>query len=88
MSELCTVCGLPIEIGQFPCVYTPRPHAKALPSKGYEARFDDGLGCEVTGWGDVHQKMREHHLDYREHPSKGELSARRDRIEARKVGPR
>jgi hypothetical protein len=65
-------------------VYTPRPHGKAPPSKGYEARFDVGLGREVTGWGDVRKAMREDRLDFREHPSKGEMSARQDRANERR----
>lgn len=81
---LCQVCGLPLQIGDFPCIQTRRPHAKALPSKGFEAHFDIGLGREVTGWGDVHQEMRANRLDYRDKISPGALSARLDRIHQRK----
>ncbi len=28
MSDLCTVCGLPIAVGDYPCIVTPRVHAK------------------------------------------------------------
>ena len=30
--SLCTVCGQPIEIGDFPCISTPKPHAKGWAS--------------------------------------------------------
>jgi len=84
VTAVCTVCGEPLAIGDFPCIRTPRPHAKALPSKGYEPRFDIGLGEYVTGWGDIRQHMRRNRLDFRDKMSRGQLSARRDRIEQQK----
>jgi hypothetical protein len=80
----CTVCGEPLAIGDFPCISTPRPHARALPSKGYEPHFDVSLGEYVNGWGDVRKHMRRKRLDFFEHASDGEMSARRDRMEERK----
>jgi hypothetical protein len=57
-----------------------------LPSKGFEPRFDIGLGRYVTGWGDIHRGMREERLDFRDHPSPGARSARLDKCnEARKA---
>lgn len=54
-------------------------------SKGFEPYFDTGLGAEVTGIGDRHVHMRQNHLDYRDHPSKGEISARADKARDRAV---
>jgi hypothetical protein len=85
-GDVCTVCGLPIAVGEFPCISAPRPHGRALPSKGFEPHFDVGLGQHVTGWGDVRQAMRRNKMDFRDHPSAGELSARRDREQQRKAG--
>lgn len=82
-TDTCRICGLPIAVGDFPCITTARPHGKALPSKGFEPYFDVGLGEPVTGWGDVRQHMRRKHLDFRDHPSPGEQSARRDRAHER-----
>ena len=28
--ELCTICGKPIDIGDYPCVTTPRPHQRGI----------------------------------------------------------
>jgi hypothetical protein len=28
--SVCKVCGEPIEVGDFPCVYTPRPHKRGV----------------------------------------------------------
>lgn len=30
MSDLCTVCGLPIEVGDYPCITTARPHQRGI----------------------------------------------------------
>ncbi len=43
----CDRCGAVVVIGEWPFC----PHGKAAPSKGFEPRFDPGLGREVTGWG-------------------------------------
>jgi len=55
----------------------------STPSKGYEPHFDVGLGHYVTGIGHRRQLMRQEHLDYRDHPSKGDQSARLDRAHQR-----
>lgn len=80
MIEHCAVCGLPIAIGEFPCITTVRPHGRVQPRGGFEPHFDIGLGQYVTGWGDVRKAMREHHLDFRDHPSQSWLNERKDRI--------
>lgn len=72
-------CGITYGIGDSP--WCKDKHAPVQPRGGFEPRFDIALGEYVTGWGDVKQHMRRKHLDYREHPSAGDLSARRDRIE-------
>ena len=64
-TERCEACGQRIGIGDWPYC----PHGQVVPVKGFEPRFDVGLGREVTGWGDVRQAMREQHLDFRDHPS-------------------
>lgn len=78
--EPCEKCGAIVHVGQFPFC----PHGTVAPARGFEPHFDVALGEHVTGWGDVRQYMRRKGLDFRDHPSPGEASARRDRIEQRK----
>lgn len=80
----CESCGVEYGVGCSP--WCRDGHARVTPRGGFEPRFDIGLGREVTGWGDVKQEMRRKKLDYREHPSNGDLSARKDRIEQQKRG--
>ncbi len=47
---------------------------------GFVAYWDYGLGREITGLGDRHQEMRAQHLEYRDKMSKGDMSARHDKI--------
>lgn len=84
----CAVCGLPLAVGEFPCVYTIRPHGKAIARSGFEPRFMDSLGEHVTGWGDVRKHMREKKLEFRDPMGPGWHSARRDKIEERKKAAR
>lgn len=79
-AVVCDSCGQTYGIGEWPLC----PHGRVVPRKGFEPHFDYGLGRWVEGWGDVKQAMRESHLDWRDHPSAGDMDARRDRIEARK----
>lgn len=30
MIDLCTVCGLEIQVGDYPCISTPRPHERGI----------------------------------------------------------
>ena len=79
-DALCDRCYTPLSAGVHGvnvCPYEPR--RDMIPSQGFEPRFDIGLGEYVTGWGDIRQQMRRKHLDFRDHPSPGDLSARRDR---------
>lgn len=85
MSEPCAVCGLPLEIGQWPCITTPRPHDRSVQLQPFVPYFDYGLGEYVTSLGDRWAAMKRHGLDYKDHPTKGDLSARRDRIEQQKA---
>jgi len=43
--NLCTVCGEPIEVGDFPCITTPRPHARGM----YAAIGDECDILQTTG---------------------------------------
>jgi hypothetical protein len=81
----------PAEHGLYLCPLEPRRDIVAR--RGFEARFDIGLGRYVTGWGDIKKGMREEKLDFRDHPSPGARSMRNDkenerkkRIEARRRG--
>ena len=78
----CDVCGLPIAIGDYPCISTPRPHAQALKSKAelFSVYFDYGLGAEVTAPDHRRRLMKAGKLDYRDKMRPGEISARKDRI--------
>lgn len=81
MSDVtCAKCGGVIEIGDWPFC----PHGKSVQTHAFEAYFDYGLGCEVTSLSQRLSLMRERKLTYRDHMSKGDLSARRDRIEQEK----
>ena len=82
--EPCTVCGLPLQVGQQGCITTIRPHEPVLPYVPFTEYFDIGLGETVTSFADRWRFMRQKGLQYRDLPSKGELSARRDRIEQQK----
>ncbi len=30
MSDLCAICHLPIEVGDYPCISSPRPHQRGI----------------------------------------------------------
>lgn len=77
--EPCPLCGLVVHVGRWPFC----PHGEVQPRGGFEPRFDVGLGQYVTGWGDIKQHMRRNKLDFRDHPSKGTLEERRDRLRER-----
>ena len=83
-DDLCHVCGLPIQVGEYPCIFTPRAHGKSVQTTPFSTYFDYGLGKEITSLGDRWNAMKENHLDYRDKMSPGDLSARKDRIEQRK----
>ncbi len=70
----CDTCGSPVEL----------LFSASTSSKGFEPYFDYGLGHTITGVGHRKQLMRGEHLDYRDHPSKGDQSARLDRVHAAK----
>lgn len=90
MSDVCEVCGLPIAVGDWPCVTTIRPHGKSVQTDPFKPYFDVGLGKEITSLGDRRAAMRgeiddvsgerRNKLDYREKLAPGEISARQDRI--------
>ena len=66
-------CGAPVE----------RVYAAGIPTKGFEPFYNPALGAFVYGRGDEHQIARQHRLIESEPPSKGDLSARRDKIRER-----
>lgn len=76
----CGACGVVYGIGDSPVCKDAHGRVAAGYGDGFEAYFDHGLGEHVTGWGDVRKAMRENHLEFRDHPSPGDTSARRDKI--------
>ena len=72
----CDKCRAILDVGDWPYC----PHGRMTPARGFEPRFDYGLGEYVTGWGDVRKAMRENHLDFRDHPTPAQTSGRRDKI--------
>lgn len=85
MSTLhCDACGADYGIGQSP--YCKDGHAPVTRSyaPNFAPYFDIGLGAHVEAPDQRRRLMKQHHLDYRDHPSNGDLSARRDRIEQQK----
>lgn len=82
--EPCAVCGLPLAIGEQGCITTIRPHDPVLTYHPFIPRFDVALGAYTGSLAERWKHMRRAKVDYREHPPKGELSARRDRLEQQK----
>jgi hypothetical protein len=82
--EPCQVCGLPLKIGDWPCVSTVRPHGRSVQGQVFVPYFDIGLGVEITSLAERKRWMRNLHMDYRDKPTKGELSARADRAHERR----
>ncbi len=93
-THVCTVCGLPLAIGDWPCVVTIRPHAPSLKVPIFTEYFDWGLGEMVTSlaqrWRLMHGETNcdgveaRPRLEYRDKMSPGDQSARLDRIHARR----
>lgn len=73
----CEKCGAVYGIGDSP--FCRDGHARVQPRQAFEPYFDVGLGRYVTGWGDIRQEMRRKKLDFRDHPSNGDIAARIDR---------
>jgi len=80
----CSVCGLPISVGEWPCVKTIRPHGRSVQTDVFVPYFDVGLGEQINSYADRWRHMRQKQMQYRDLPSTGDLSARRDRLEERK----
>jgi hypothetical protein len=83
-EHLCSVCGLPLAVGDWPCVATIRPHGKSVQTNAFVTYFDIGLGVQIDSLGQRWRVMKDQHVDYRDKLSRGDLSARRDRIEQQK----
>jgi hypothetical protein len=75
----CEKCGIRFGIGQSPVCKDGHDYVGRY--EPFTAYFDIGLGVEVTSHAQRWRLMREAKVDYRDKLSKGELSARRDRVE-------
>lgn len=85
----CESCGVTFGIGCSP--FCRDRHAPVRGSAGFlefvvpfSNYFDEGLGVDITGRDHRRRVMRDLHCDHRELPTKGDKSARRDKIEQRK----
>lgn len=59
----CAVCGLPLRVGEQPCVVRPIPHAPVGGYHPFIPYFDVGLGREVTSLADRWNGMRHPETD-------------------------
>ncbi len=66
----CEVCGAAVE----------QELKHSVQSTVFVPYFDIGLGQQIDSLPERKKAMRNAHMDYRDHPSAGEVSARRDRI--------
>jgi putative FmdB family regulatory protein len=69
-KQVCAACSGPLTL-----IY--KPQVKYVPFNGY---FDTGLGVEVTGRMQRQKIMGKLSADFRDPPSRGDTSARLDRI--------
>ncbi len=76
----CQVCGLPLRVGEQGCIYTIRPHEPVGRYDPFIPYFDFALGEYVESHAHRWRLMKEHHVDYRDKMSPGDLSARKDRV--------
>jgi hypothetical protein len=83
-EPLCSVCGQPIAVGQWPCISRIRDHAPTLAYHPFIPYFDVALGRQIDSHADRWTAMKTAKVDYRDKLDKGTLSARRDRIEQEK----
>ena len=74
----CSKCGVEYGVGDSP--WCRDRHARVTPTNAFHAGFDWGLGAEVYSLGERKALMRKHGLDYRDHPSPGEMSVKFDKI--------
>lgn len=91
MSEenVCTVCGKPLAIGQQGCIFRVIDHEPVGVYHPFIPYLDIALGVQVDSLAQRWRLMKPQYdgdevsrgrLDYREKMSKGDLSARNDRI--------
>jgi len=85
-AAICPRCGAVITVGMWPVCDLARgkDHGVSVQTDPFVQHFDFALGAEVTSLGDRRRLMKDLHLDYRDKMSAGDLSARRDRVEAAK----
>ena len=69
-NQKCPTCGAPLGAP------IPKPQPRYVPFHPY---FDEGLGVFVTGRNHRRRVMREFNCDFRDHPSRGDESARVDK---------
>lgn len=90
----CSVCGLPLAVGEWPCVKTIRRHDRSVQNTVFVPYFDVALGVQVDSLAQRWRLMKAEtdqdghvirgKLEYRDKMSKGDLSARNDRIHEQK----
>jgi putative FmdB family regulatory protein len=73
-DQKCSQCG-----EQLDRIMKPQRHFKP-----FNPYFDMGLGVEVTSPGQRKAEMRKNGFDFKDHPSKGQTSARMDKIADKK----
>lgn len=93
VTEPCTVCGLPLAVGQQGCIIRIVPHEPVPVYHPFIAYFDLAMGEQIDSHGQRMRMMRGEkncdgdeirpRLEYRDHVSRGEQSARHDRIRER-----
>lgn len=81
-TVVCDTCGQTYGIGQSP--YCKDGHGFVQTHHPFIPYFDFALGEQVDSLARRKRLMRDKHLDYRDKPRPGDLSARRDRIEETK----
>lgn len=77
---VCQACGAEIHLGDWPFC----PHGRTTPYHPFIPYFDTGLGAQVNSLAERWRLMKQHHADYRDHPTAGDISARRDWCEEQK----
>lgn len=70
-DQRCEECGSSLTL-------IPHPPPKKNPYKPFNPYFDEQLGVMITGRDHRRRVMRDQKCDFRDHPSEGQLSARRD----------
>jgi hypothetical protein len=83
-DHVCQVCGLPIAVGQWPCVVTIRPHGRSVQTNVFIAYEDFALGETVTSIPQRARLMQQKGLVDRPKWTAGDVSAHRDKSHERR----